>query len=198
MNLFISEVITAPTLLPITVKEAGIAAAVVEEEEIERTILWRAIVRQERRILIDGALPQLLELEPVTAIVGLTMWTPTDADAVIDAASYNFVSRDPLGATIFAAPGKNWPAPQRAIGSFSLTYSCGLVVTGTTNAVPLSIQLMISRAVEFRQGAGLGDIGIGSLKIEVADSYKTDALPREITSIGRAWAYRPGLIAARP
>ena len=52
MSLFVSEIVTPPTLLPITVKEGGIGAAVVEE--IERAILWRAIVAQERRILIDG------------------------------------------------------------------------------------------------------------------------------------------------
>ena len=60
------------------------------------------------------------------------------------------------------------------------------------------MQLMIERAVSYRAGAGLGNIGIGSLKLEVAPSYATDALPREIASIGRAWAYRPGIIAARP
>ena len=124
------------------------------------------------------------------------MWTPTDDAAVIDAASYDFVSRDPAGTTIFAAAGQNWPQPERAIGSFSLTYMAGWEVTGSTNAVPLSIQLLVSRAVEFRQGAGLGDIGIGSLRLDVAPSYETDALPREIASIGRAWAYRPGIFSS--
>ena len=54
---------------------------------------------------------------------------------------------------------------------------------------------MIDRATKFRAGSsGVGDIAIGSLKISVADSYSTDALPREITNIARkAWAYRPGL-----
>ena len=194
MNLFVSEVVTPPVLLPITIKEVELGGAVVEE--IERTILWRAIVRQSRRIVIDGALPKLLELEPVSSVVSLTRWTPTDDAAVIDAASYDFVSRDPAGTTIFAAPGKNWPAPQRDIGSFALTYWAGWEVTGSTNAVPLSIQLMVSRAVEFRQGAGLGDIGIGSLRLDVAPSYDSDALPREIASIGRAWAYRPGIFSS--
>ena len=120
MTLFVSEIVTAPTLLPITVKEAGIAAAVVEE--IQSTILWRAIVRQERRIVIHGPLPQLLELEPVTSIVSLTRWTPTDDAAVIDAASYNSVTRDPAGTIIAPAPGYDWPAPERSIGSFALTY----------------------------------------------------------------------------
>ena len=57
---------------------------------------------------------------------------------------------------------------------------------------------MIDRAVAFRRGSGVGNIKIGSLEISVADSYSTDALPREITNIARAWAYRPGIIAARP
>ena len=167
MTLFVTEVVTAPTLLPITVKEAGIAAAVVEE--IERTILWRAIVRQTRRIIVDGPLPPHFEIEPVTAIVGLTRWTPTDDAAVIAATDYISVTRDPSGTIIIPAAGKHWPEPQRAIGSFTLTYECGWEVTASENAVPLSIQLMVSRAVEFRQGAGLGDIAIGSLKLSVAD-----------------------------
>ena len=51
------------------------------------------------------------------------MWTPTDPDAVIDAASYFFVSRDPSGTIIAPAPGTNWPAPERrSIGSFTLTF----------------------------------------------------------------------------
>ena len=55
MNLFVSEIVTPPAHLPITETDAALAAAVVEE--IERAYLWRAIVSQERRILIDGPLP---------------------------------------------------------------------------------------------------------------------------------------------
>ena len=86
----------------------------------------------------------------------------------------------------------------RPIGSFALTYSCGWEVTDTENKVPPSVLLMIEKALEFREGSGHGDISIGSIKIEVAESYSTDALPREIASIGRAYQYRPGLIAGRP
>ena len=196
MNLFVTEVVTPPVLLPITIKEVELGGAVVEE--IERTILWRAIVAQERRIVISGPLPSRIEIEPVTSIVSLTRWTPIDDEEVIGADSYDFISRDPAGTTIFAAAGQNWPQPERAIGSFSLTYMAGWEVTDTTNAVPLSIQLMVSRAVEFRKGAGLGDLGLGSLKIDVADSYKTDQLPKEIAGIARAFQYRPGIFAARP
>ena len=96
-------------------------------EEIERVVLWRAIVSQERRIVIDGPLPQLLELEPVSGAVSLTRWTPDDdAAVVIDAASYDVVTRDPAGSIIAPAPGYDWPAPERSIGSRSrLTYECG-------------------------------------------------------------------------
>ena len=175
----------------------ALAAAVVEE--IERGVLWRAIVRQERRILIDGPLPPRIEIEPVTAIVSLTRWTPGDDAKVIPAANYNFVSRDPLGATIAPTRGKGWPAPKRSIGSFALTYMAGWEVTDTENNVPASVRLMIERAVAFRAGAGgLAELEVGSLKLDFADSYKTDALPKEIAGIGRAWAYRPGIFAARP
>ena len=196
MNLFFSEVITPPSHLPITASDDALARAVVEE--VERTVLWRAIVSQERRIVIDGALPPVLELEPVTAIVSLTRWTPTAAAAVVDATTYSVVSRDPSGTFIAPAPGSAWPAPARELGSFALTYECGWVVTDSENLVPASIIYMLTRAVEHRAGAGLGDIAIGSLRMAVADSYKTDQLPREIASIGRAYQYRPGLFVGRP
>ena len=204
MNLFVSQIVTPPYSLPIAATDEALAAAVVEE--IQSTVLWRAIVRQERRIVIDGALPKLLELEPVSSVVSLTRWTPTDDAAVIDAASYYYVSRDPAGTIIAPAPGENWPDPERAIGSFALTYMAGWTVTPESaplagdgvNEVPASVRLMVERAVQFRAGAGLGNIGIGSLKLEVADSYKTDKLPQGIASIARAFQYRPGIIAARP
>ena len=167
-------------------------------DEIERAILWRAIVSQERRIVIDGALPSVLEIEPATAVVGLTRWTPNDAAAVVDADSYSVVTRDPSGTIIAPAPGYDWPAPARTIGSFALTYTCGWTVTDDSNTVPASVQLMVERAVAFRAGSGLGGLTIGSLKVNVADSYANDAIPNAIANIGRAYQYRPGIIAARP
>ena len=175
-------------------------------EEIERGVLCRAIVAQTRRITLDGPLPQLLELEPVSGAVSLTRWTPTDDAEVIDAATYSLVSRDPTGAVIVPLDGTNWPAPERSIDSFRLTYECGWEVEPEsspgagdgTNAVPPSVQLMITRAISFRAGSGLAGITIGSLKLSVADSYSTDALPSAITNIGRAFQYRPGIIAAKP
>ena len=222
MNLFMSKVVTPPALLPITVADADhwLAAAVVEE--IERTILWRAIVSQERRIVIDGPLPSRIELEPVTDIVSLTRWTPArfpqrkargrsgagaeDTDVVVDAESYSVVSRDPAGTIIAPAPGFAWPAPLRPFGSFAVTYMAGWTVTPESapgagdaiNTVPASVLLMLERALAFRAGSGLGGITIGSLKINVSPSYSTDLIPPEIASIGRAYQYRPGLFAARP
>ena len=196
MNFFVTEIVTPPTHLPITSTDDLLARAVVDE--VERVILWRAIVSQERKIVVDGALPAKIELEPVTAIVSLTRWTQADSAVVIDASNYNFVSRDPAGAIIAPAPGFAWPEPARDIGSFALTYLAGWEVTDSSNLVPASIQHMLTRAVEHRAGAGLADISIGSLQMDVADSYKTDALPREIASIGAAYAYRPGIFAARP
>ena len=206
MTLFVSEIVTAPTALPITVDAADKALAAAVVEEIERGVLWRAIVRQERKIVIDGALPQLIDLEPVASITSITRWTETDAAEVIPADTYSFVSRDPTGTIIAPAPGKNWPEPKRAIGSFTLTYTAGWTVTPESapgagdaiNTVPPSVQLMIERAVAFRQGSGLAGFTIGSIKIDVADSYKTDRIPPEITNIARVYQYLPGLFAARP
>ena len=220
MNFFASEVVTPPAHLPITASDTDLAAAVVEE--IERGVLWRACVSQERRVLIDGPLPSRIELEPTTAIVSLTQWNPArfperkargrggpgseDTAVVIDAESYCVVSRDPAGTIITPAPGKNWPAPMRPFGSFEIIYQCGWTVTpestpgagDAVNDVPASIRHMVSRAISFRQGAGLGDIAIGSLRLSVADSYSTDRIPPAISSIGRAWNFRPGLFAGRP
>ena len=203
--MFAVEVVSPPAHLPVSATDEALAAAVVEE--LERTVLWRAIVRQTRRVLIDGALPKLLELEPVSSIVGLTRWTPADAAAVVYAGDYDVVTRDPSGTILSPSPGYDWPAPERSIGSFALTYMAGWTVTPETalnagdgvNEVPASVRLMVKRAVEFRAGSGgVGDIKIGSLDLSVPDSYSTDQLPAAIASIARAFQYRPGIIAARP
>ena len=78
--------------------------------------------------MIDGTLP-ILELEPVRSIVSITRWTPTDPAEVIDPASYYLVSRDPAGALVAPSTGYDWPAPERSIGSFALTYMAGWTVT---------------------------------------------------------------------
>ena len=198
MSFYAYEIVTPPEHLPVTVAAADMALAVAVVEEIERVILWRGIVRQTRRILIDGELPQRLLIEPST-ILSLTRWVAGDDYVVIPAASYYSVTRDPHGTII--APNGSWPSPERSIGSFALSYECGFEVTSESspgagdaiNAVPAAVRFMLERALVFRAGAGLGNIGIGSLKLEVADSYSTDALPREITNIGRAWMWRPGI-----
>lgn len=197
MNLFVSEIITPATHSPVTVDTAqeSLAAAVVDE--LERGYLWRAIVSQERRILIDGALTQNLELEPVSSVVSLTRWTPTDAAEVVAASSYHVITRQ-SGTTISPAPGEAWPAPFRRHGSFALTYRAGWTVTDTENKVPASVVLMIERAIEFREGSGIGDLEIGTLKIDVDPSYRTDRIPRAITTIARSYAWRPGLFSASP
>ena len=198
MTLFFSELVTAPDHLPVEVDatQEALAAAVVDE--IERSILWRAVVAQMRKITIDGELPHILELEPVTSI-SFTRWTETDAAEVIPSDTYHTVTRDPRGTILTPAPGCAWPAPERAIGSFALTYMAGWTVTDTTNLVPASVKLMIERAIEYRAGgAGLGDIRISGLEMDKPDSYQTDQLPRELTDIARAFFYRPGLFIGRP
>ena len=203
MNLTFSEIVTPPAHLPVSATDEALAAAVTEE--LERVVLWRAVVAQTRRVVIDGPLPPRIDLEPVTAIVSLTRWTPTDDAEVIDVDGYSFVSRDPSGTII--APAAAWPEPMRQYGSFALTYMAGWTVTPETalnagdgvNEVPASVRLMVKRAVEFRAGSGgVGDIKIGSLDLSVPDSYSTDQLPAAIASIARAFQYRPGIIAARP
>ena len=201
MSLFVNQIITAPEHLPVTVAAADEALTASIVNEVERTVLWRAIVHQTRRILIDGDLPARIEIEPTTSIVSLTRYTPDNDAEVIDAADYMAVTRDPQGTVIAPHHQNGWPAAERSIGSFALTYECGWTVTAESaldagdavNEVPAAILFMLERAVIFRRGSGVGDLSIGTLKISVADSYSTDALPPEITNIARAWAYRPGL-----
>ena len=197
------QIVTPPASLPVMATDATLAAAVVEE--LERAYLWRAIVHQTRRILIDGDLPARIEIEPVTEIVSLTRYTPDNAAEVIDAADYMYVSRDPAGTIIAPHHRNGWPKPERDIGSFAITYSCGWQVTPETapgtgdavNEVPASVRLMVERAIAFREGSGgLARLTTGAIKIDFTDSYQTDRLPAAIGSIGRAYQYRPGIIAA--
>ena len=58
-----------------------------------------------------GLCPPRIEIEPVGSLTSITRWTPTNDAEVIDAASYNFVSRDPVGTVIVPLDGTNWPAP---------------------------------------------------------------------------------------
>ena len=205
-NLFMTEILTPPTSLPIEVDDADKMLALAVVDELQQLVLWRAIVSQERRIVIDGPLPSHFQIEPVASVVSLTRWTPSDAAEVIPADTYSHISSDPAGATIFANPGMTWPEPLRPWGSFALTYMAGWTVTPETaagagdavNEVPASVRLMCERAVAFRAGAGLGDIKIGSLDLSVASSYSTDKLPSAIASIGRAYQYRPGVFSSRP
>ena len=164
MNLFVSEIVTPAAHLPITATDEALARAVTEE--IERTVLWRAVVSQGRRILVNGPLPPYFEIEPLRGLTSITRWTETNAAEVIPAATYSHISSDPLGTTIFANPGKNWPVPLRPFGSFAINYSAGWTVTPETaplandavNEVPPSIQLLLKRAIEFRAGSGVGDM----------------------------------------
>ena len=204
MNLFMDEIVIAPAHLPITVSDAQADLAAAVTEECERSILWRALVAQQRKIIVDGPLPHRIEIEPVGSIVSITRWTPTDDAEVIPALNYSFVTRDPAGCII--QPNSSWPQPQRSLSSFAITYECGWEVAPESapgagdgvNNVPASVRLMVERAISFRAGSGLGNIEIGSLKIDVAPTYRTDRIPPEIAGIGKSFQYRPGVFSARP
>ena len=114
MSLFLTEVLTPPTSLPVAVAAADQALAAAVVEELERAYLWRAVSAQTRRITVDGPLPPRIELEPVTAIESLTKWTPTNDAEVIPAANYSVVTRDPAG-TIIVPLGRDELAIARTI-----------------------------------------------------------------------------------
>ena len=206
MTLFASLIVTPPEHLPITVSDAQTELALAVTDELERQVMWRAIVAQTRRAEVDGPLPPRVDLEPTTSIVKLTRWTEEDAEEVVDAASYSVTTRDPGGTILAPLPGYAWPVPARQYGSFALDYTAGWTVTPETtvgagdgvNEVPASVRAMIERAVAFRAGGAIAGFTLGSLKMSVADSYATDRLPRQLTDIARGWFYRPGIIAAAP
>ena len=159
-----------------------------------------------------GLYPPESKFEPVTAsgVVRSQCGRLPTRRAVIDAASYTVVSRDPAGApSLCPTPGGKVVARPGTISSGASLINYHMRVGRSrrkpspgagdaVNNVPASVRLMIERAIKFRAGSGVGDLTIGSLTIGLADSYKTDRIPAAITSIGRAWAYRPGLFSARP
>ena len=80
--------------------------------------------------------PPRFELEPVASLTGLTMWTPTDDAAVIDAASYYSVTRDPGGTILEPVPWENWPSPERSIGSVLIRSPTNADGTVTPESAP--------------------------------------------------------------
>ena len=142
---------TPPTALPVTVAEAQAYARADSDDEIfarliaavtletERSVLWRGIVAQRRRLVVDAPLAPRLTLEPTTSIVSLTRWTDTDAAEVVPAEVYHFSSSDPGGADVVLRRGQVWPSAERETAAYALTYDCGWPV----NDVPEAIQHMI-------------------------------------------------------
>ena len=65
--------------------------------ETERSVLWRGIVAQRRRLLVDVPLNPRLTFEPSTSIVSLTRWTDSDAAEVVPSEVYHVESSDPAG-----------------------------------------------------------------------------------------------------
>ena len=88
---FASEIVTPAAELPVTVADAQEYARADSDDaifsrliaavtlETERSVLWRAIVTQRRRLVADAPLAPQIDLEPTTAIVSLTRWTDDDA-----------------------------------------------------------------------------------------------------------------------
>ena len=152
---FASQVVTPPTARPVTVAEAQEYARADSDDaiferliaavtlETERSVLWRAIVAQRRRLVVDAPLAPRLTLEPTTAIVSLTRWTDSDAVAVVPAEVYHASSSDPGGTVVSLRRGQVWPDAQRKTAAYELTYDCGWAV----DRVPAAIQHMILTAV---------------------------------------------------
>ena len=154
--------------------------------ETERSILWRAIVAQRRRLVVDAPLAHEITLEPITAVVSLTRWTDADAAEVVPAEIYHVASSDPGGAGVSLRRGQVWPDPQRETAAYALTYDCGWLA----NDVPEAIQHMILTAVAAQYqnidpfaAAGVRDLKVGSVALKAA-------IPPAVAALGRAYSYR--------
>ena len=195
---FASEIVTPPTSLPVTVSEAqGYARADSDDTiferliaavtlETERSVLWRAIVSQRRRLVVDAPLARELTLEPTTDIVSLTRWTDADEAAVVSEDVYHAQSSDPAGTVVSLRRGQFWPDAERETAAYALTYDCGWPV----DSVPTAIQHMILTAVAAQYqnidpfaAAGVRDLKVGSVELKAA-------MPPAVAALGRAYAYR--------
>ena len=195
---FVSEIVNPPAALPVTVAEAQEYARADSDDtifsrliaavtlETERSILWRAIVTQRRRLVVDSPLAPKLELEPSTSIVSLTRWTDSDAAEVVPAEVYHVESSDPAGTVVSLRRGSRWPGAQRENAAYALTYDCGWPV----NDVPEAIQHMILTAVAAQYqnidpfaAAGVRDLKVGSVALKAA-------IPPAVAALGRAYSYR--------
>ena len=195
---FASEIVDPPSSLPVTVTEAQAYARADSDDaiferliaavtlETERSVLWRAIVAQRRRLVVDAPLAPRLTLEPTTAIESLTRWTDTDAAEVVPEDVYHFSSSDPGGAVVSLRRGQVWPSAERETDAYALTYDCGWPVED----VPAAIQHMILTAVAAQYqnidpfaAAGVRDLEVGSVSLKAA-------IPPAVAALGSAYAYR--------
>ena len=154
--------------------------------ETERSVLWRAIVAQRRRLLADAPLAPNLELEPTTSIVSLTRWTDADPVVVVPADVYHAASSDPGGTVVSLRRGRAWPGAERATAGYALTYDCGWLA----NDVPAGIKHMILKAVAAQYqnidpfaASGVRDLKVGSVLLKAA-------IPPDVAALGSAYAYR--------
>ena len=203
---FASEIVTPPPDLPVTVADAHAYTRADSDDEIfarliaavtletERSVLWRGIVAQTRRLVVDAPLAPNLTLEPTTAIVSLTRWTEADAVEVVPEEVYHVSSSDPGGTIVSLRRGQVWPSAERETAAYALTYDCGWSVdrgvNPVINSVPAAVQHMILTAVAAQYqnidpfaAAGVRDLKVGSVLLKAA-------IPPDVAALGSAYAYR--------
>ena len=203
---FAGEIVTPPTAVPVTVAEAQEYARADSDDAIferlidavtlesERSVLWRGIVAQQRRLVVDAPLAPRLTLEPTTSITSLTRWTDASASREVPDDVYHAVSSDPAGTVVSLRRGQVWPDAERESAAYALTYDCGWEVDRevdpVVNKVPKAIQHMILAAVAAQYqnidpfaAAGVRELKVGSVALKAA-------IPPDVADLGRAYAYR--------
>ena len=173
MSLFVSEIVTPPAhLAGDGSRRRRSTRRMPWSKSLNECILWRAIVRQERRIVLDGPLPQRIEIEPVSSVVSLTRWEPArfpmrkfrgrggvgseDTDEVILSRQLQF--REPRsGQAASSSPTRHGPNHNDHLDFIlrldalnadgkSLLSQAPAPVTRLTRCPP-SIQFLVSRAI---------------------------------------------------
>ena len=195
---FVSDIVTPPEALPVTVADAQAYAKTSSDDaiferliaavtlETERSVLWRGIVAQRRRLVAPAPLARFLTLEPTNSIVSFTRWTEDDPAVVIPSSDYHVQSSDPAGTVVSLRRDSSWPGAERQEAAYALTYDCGWAAAD----VPQAIQHMILVAVkaQYQTLNPLSKAGLRSVKIGNID-LKAD-IPPKVANLGMAYAYR--------
>ena len=186
------EVITAPTELPVSAARVKaftptkVADSALEPliravtDEVERNVLWRAVVAQRRRVFLRCP-GREIEIEPFrnTTAAGssspptVQLYDEFNMATAVDASLYYQV---PAEGIIALRRGKMWPKAERNVAPFSVSYWAGWDVAD----IPSAITQMIIRAV----------VDQYAYRTTLSGKAPGVEIPRSIAAIGMGYSLR--------